>query len=148
MFDGRYDEAPAHDRPVYGVWNRHDDVYGASPRFGSAYLRLRPEVTRRTTFCWPDSVYLPQVVGGPEKLEQLCRMADASDVDPSVVSSAPADLPLDDPLNDYVEAHVHGGLLVARDVEAPWWSTQPIVRSTPRRSSGWGATWRSTPVPA
>jgi len=118
MFDGRYDEAPAHDRPVYGAWNRRDDVYGASPRFGSAYLRLRPEVTRRATFCWPDSVYQPQVVGGPETLEQLCRMADASDVDPSVVSSAPADLPLDDPLNDYVEAHVHGGLLVARDVEA------------------------------
>jgi hypothetical protein len=118
MFDGRYDDAPAHDRPVYGAWNRRNDVYGASPRFGSAYLRLRPEVTRRATFCWPDSVYEPQVVGGPETLEQLCRMADASDVDPSVVSSAPADLPLDDPLNDYVEAHVHGGLLVARDVEA------------------------------
>lgn len=28
------------------------------------------------------------------------------------------DLPLDDPLNDYVEAQVHGGLVIARDVEA------------------------------
>ena len=118
MFDGRYDEAPAHDRPVYGAWNRHDDLYGASPRFGSAYLRLRPETIRRATFCWPDSVYQPQVVGGREKLDQLCQLADSPDVDPSVVSAAPPDLPLDDPLNDYVEAHVHGGLSVMRDVEA------------------------------
>lgn len=28
------------------------------------------------------------------------------------------DLPLDDPLNDYVEAQVHGGLVIGRDVEA------------------------------
>ncbi|MEM8621143.1 MAG: DUF3626 domain-containing protein [Actinomycetota bacterium] len=118
MFAGRYDDAPALDRPVYGAWNRHDDPYGASPRFGSAYLRLRPDVNERATFCWPDSVYEPQNVSGPQNLEQLCRLADSSDVDPSLVSSAPADLPLDEPLNDYVEAHVHGGLLVTRDVEA------------------------------
>ncbi len=118
MFDGRYDDAPAGDRPVYGAWNRHNDHYGASPRFGSAYLRLRPETNDRATFCWPDSVYQPPVVGGPDKLDQLCQLADSPDVDPSVVSPAAPDLPLDDPLNDYVEAHVHGGLSVMRDVEA------------------------------
>lgn len=63
MFQGRYDDAPNEDRPVYGAWNRRDDVYGASPRFGSAYLRLRPDLSRRATFCWPDSVYHPQTVG-------------------------------------------------------------------------------------
>lgn len=32
----------------------------------------------RATFCWPDSVYDPQVVGGlAERLEELCRLADA-----------------------------------------------------------------------
>jgi hypothetical protein len=115
LFEGRYDVADAADRPVYGAWNRREDPYGASPRFGSAYLRLRPELTERATFCWPDSVYEPQATGGLERLEELCRLADAGVLDPSVGT---ADLPLDDPLNDYVEAHVHGGLVIGRDVEA------------------------------
>ncbi len=118
IFDGRYDEAAATDRPVYGAWNRRDDPYGASPRFGSAYLRLKPETTARATFCWPDSVYEPQAVGGPERLEELCRLADAGALDPSLLPGSAAGLPLDDPLNDYVEAHVHGGLSISRDVEA------------------------------
>lgn len=118
LFEGRYDGAGAAARPVYGAWNRHDDPYGGSPRFGSAYLRLRPEVTERATFCWPDSVYEPHAVGGPERLAELCRLADAGVLDPSLLPASAADLPLDDPLNDYVEAHVHDGLLVARDVEA------------------------------
>jgi hypothetical protein len=104
MFAGRYDSAAAADRPVYGAWNRHDDPYGASPRFGSAYLRLRPEVLTRTTFCWPDSVYEPEAFGEQARLAELCAMADAG--------------VLDDPLNDYVEAHLHGGLAIARDVDA------------------------------
>lgn len=101
-----------------GAWNRRVDRYGAAPRFGSAYLRLRPEVTERATFCWPDSVYDPQAVGGPERLAELCRLADAGILDPSALNDLAVDLPLDDPLNDYVEAHVHGGLLITRDVEA------------------------------
>lgn len=118
IFEGQYDDASAADRPVYGAWNRHDDPYGASPRFGSAYLRLRPDVADRATFCWPDSVFDPQAVGGRERLEELCRLADAGILDPSVRPDSAAHLPLDDPLNDYVEAHVHGGLLILRDVEA------------------------------
>ena len=118
MFDGRYDRAVASDRPVYGAWNRRDDPYGASPRFGSAYFRLRPEVTERATFCWPDSVFDPRAVGGPERLDELCRLADAGLLDPSLLPGSAADLPLNDPLNDYVEAHVHGTLTISRDVEA------------------------------
>jgi len=118
IFEGRYDDAGAADRPVYGAWNRRDDPYGASPRFGSAYLRLGPEASERATFCWPDSVYDPQAVGGLGRLEELCRLADAGILDPSVLPDSAADLPLDDPLNDYVEAHVHGELLITRDVEA------------------------------
>lgn len=118
IFDGRYDDADAADRPVYGSWNRRDDPYGASPRFGSAYLRLRPEVIERATFCWPDSVYAPEAIGGPERLEELCRLADRGLLDQSVPPDSAAELPLDDPLNDYVEAHVHGGLNITRDVEA------------------------------
>ncbi|HMM97027.1 DUF3626 domain-containing protein [Phycicoccus sp.] len=118
LFEGRYDRSDPAARPVYGAWNRRGDTFGASPRFGSAYLRLRPEVTARATFCWPDSVYHPTAVGGPEKVDELCRLADAGVHDHTLLPEEAAGLPLDDPLNDYVEAHVHGGLELARDVEA------------------------------
>ncbi|WP_341805153.1 DUF3626 domain-containing protein [Nesterenkonia salmonea] len=41
LFKGRYDARDPASRPVYGAWNRNDDVYGGSPRFDSAYFRLR-----------------------------------------------------------------------------------------------------------
>ena len=75
-------------------------------------------VSKRATFCWPDSVYQPHVVKGPEKLDELCQLADGRDVAPRMVSSAPSGLPLDDPSNDYVEEDVYGGLSIVRDVEA------------------------------
>lgn len=118
MFGGRYDSVAAPDRPVYGAWNRHDDPYGASPRFGSAYLRLRPEVLTRTTFCWPDSVFEPTAFGDRGSLTELCRLADAGVLDRTLLPASAADLPVDDPLNDYVEAHVHGRLVIAGDVDA------------------------------
>ena len=118
MFEGRYDSAAAADRPVYGAWNRSDDPYGASPRFGSAYLRLRPEVLERATFCWPDSVYEPEAFGEQASLAELCAMADVWAQDRTILHVSAADLPLDDPLNDYVEAHLHGGLVLASDVDA------------------------------
>jgi hypothetical protein len=104
LFGGRYDDGPGTDRPAYGSWNRRQDVYGGSPRFGSAYLRLRPEVAERATYCYPDSTFDPEDFGGPEVLGSLCRAAD---------SARPAE-----PLDDYVEAQVHGGVVLARDVEA------------------------------
>jgi hypothetical protein len=118
MFEGRYDWAAPAERPVYGAWNRHDDPYGASPRFGSAYLRLRLDVLSRSTFCWPDSVYEPEAFGARGSLTDLCAMADAGMLDPALLPAAAAGLSLDDPLNDYVEAHLHGGLAIARDVDA------------------------------
>ncbi len=118
LFAGRYDDADPAVRPVYGAWSRRDDPYGASPRFGSAYLRLRPSVLPRATFCWPDSVFEPEVVGGQERLAELCALADARVLDRELLPASAADLPLDDPLNDYVEAHVHGGLDLVSDVEA------------------------------
>ncbi|MBC7631371.1 MAG: DUF3626 domain-containing protein [Flavobacterium sp.] len=103
LFEGRYDAAPASARPVYGAWNRRCDPYGGAVRFGSSYLRLRPEVTTRCTFCFPDSVFEPVDVGGPDLLPHLSRMADESALDY---------------LDDCVEAHVHGGLRFDTDVEA------------------------------
>jgi hypothetical protein len=102
LFEGRYDAADARERPVYGAVDL-GSAYGGAPRFGSAHVRLRPEVTGRATFCFPDSVFEPDEVGGPERLDELvaaCRAAELDDLD------------------RYVEAHVHGGVRFADDAEA------------------------------
>ncbi|TQL70023.1 uncharacterized protein DUF3626 [Nocardioides albertanoniae] len=103
LFDGRYDGAPDGDRPVYGAWNSRDDPYGGAIRFGSAYARLRADLLDRCTFCFPDSVLEPTDFGGPDALPHLSALADAARFDD---------------LDECVEAHVHGGVVFERDVEA------------------------------
>lgn len=103
LFRGRYDGAAHSQRPVYGALNFADDPYGGSVRFGSAHLRLREEVMDRCTFCFPDSVFEPEAVTGPGQVEDLICSARASELDP---------------LDRYVEAHVHGQVSIDRDVEA------------------------------
>lgn len=103
LFTGRYDGVPGTERPVYGVWNRRADPYGGAIRFGSSYLRLRPEAVERSTFCFPDSFHEPTDFGAADVLPHLCAMADASGLDD---------------LDDYVEAHVHGTVRFDTDVEA------------------------------
>jgi hypothetical protein len=102
MFGHAYDEAEADQRPVYGSLNLQHNPAGGSPRFGSAHLRLRAQTLARTTFCFPDSYREPQRFG------VLGRMG-----------AIPAPVPASDELlDDYVEAHVHGPVLMGRDVEA------------------------------
>jgi hypothetical protein len=102
MFGGAYDDAPAHERPKYGALNHARRATGASPRFGSAHLRLRPELGQRASFCYPDSVFEPVHFGVHERCDLVMRaLADGKDR-----------------LDDYVEAHVHGLLRLAQDVEA------------------------------
>lgn len=102
LFDARYDVGSATSRPVYGAVDL-GDPHGAAPRFGSAFLRLRPDVSERATFCYPDSVFEPQGVVDAGGLSSLIESMMADDLDF---------------LDRYVEAHVHGGVDLARDVEA------------------------------
>ncbi|HEX4246523.1 MAG TPA: DUF3626 domain-containing protein [Pseudonocardia sp.] len=102
MFGGAYDGAPASQRPKYGALNLRRRDVGGSPRFGSAHLRLRAETLRRTTFCFPDSAYAPTHFGAAARMS-LTALTGAWD---------------GDPLDDYVEAQVHGSLVLDRDVEA------------------------------
>jgi hypothetical protein len=104
LFAGAYDTAPADARPVYGSLNHRHRPTGGSPRFGSAHLRLTAAVLPRTTFCYPDSVFEPVHLGTAEHLD--------------LTDPADADTDREDPLDDYVEAHVHGGVRFTRDVEA------------------------------
>ncbi|MGW2402124.1 DUF3626 domain-containing protein [Kitasatospora sp. NPDC001664] len=102
IFGGAYDQAPPAERPVYGALDFRHRPYGAAPRFGSAFFRLTAGALDRTTFCYPDSFLEPEHFGTAERMA-LIELAEADD---------------QDALDDYVEAHVHGGVHLARDVEA------------------------------
>jgi hypothetical protein len=103
MFGNAYDDARAADRPKYGSLNFRRSAVGGSPRFGSSHLRLRPETLARTTFCYPDSFTEPASFGVASAMS-LIELAEASH---------PAD-----PLDDYIEAQVHGAVRLDQDVEA------------------------------
>ncbi|GAA5019120.1 DUF3626 domain-containing protein [Kitasatospora paranensis] len=102
IFGGAYDNAAAHQRPVYGALDFRRSPFGAAPRFGSAHLRLRPEALARTTLCYPDSAAEPADFGVADRCS-LVALAEADDRDT---------------LDDYVEAQVHGPVRLAGDVEA------------------------------
>jgi hypothetical protein len=102
MFGGAYDHLPPSARPKYGSLNYRRRPAGGSVRFGSSHLRLKREVRTRMTFCYPDSFGEPDDFGTAEHL--------------SLVALAEADT--QDELDDHIEAHVHGPLRLATDVEA------------------------------
>ncbi|MFF4014538.1 DUF3626 domain-containing protein [Streptomyces sp. NPDC001843] len=102
IFGGAYDDAPARERPVYGALDFRRQVVGAAPRFGSSCFRLTSPVLARATFCYPDSAAEPADFGVAAGMS-LIALAEADE---------------QDALNDYIEAHVHGGVLLDRDVEA------------------------------
>ena len=107
IFGGAYDGMPAAQRPVYGALNHRGRPVGGSHRFGSCHVRLRPEVIDRSTFCYPDSVFDPTNFGVADACDLISRADDAD------ASADPPDL-----LDDYVEGHVHGPVLISTDVEA------------------------------
>lgn len=113
MFGGAYDDAPAGERPVYGALNLRRRVVGAAPRFGSAHLRLTADCLDRATFCYPDSFLEPTDFGVAARMG-LAGLAAAWD---------------GDPLDGYIEAHVHGPVRIGRDVEAL--VLDPCYRGTP-----------------
>lgn len=118
IFAAAYDNGPAADRPRYGSLNFRRRLVGGSPRFGSASLRLAAHTLARTTFCYPDSVFEPKHFGTASRLSALVALAEADDKDP---------------LDDYVEAHVHGIVDFARDVEAL--VLDPCYRGTPTETA-------------
>ena len=102
LFGGAYDNASPNERPKVGALNFRRRETGAAPRFGSGHLRLRAEVTQRCTFCYPDACFDPSAFGTAARMSLI----DLAATDPR------------DRLDDYIEAHVHGPLRMATDVEA------------------------------
>jgi hypothetical protein len=107
MFGAAYDdEAAAHERPVYGALDFRRGPLGGAPRFGSAYLRLSAGALARTTFCYPDSVFEPTSFG----IASAMPLIDLAEADRAAGRT--------DALDDYIEAQVHGPVLLGRDIEA------------------------------
>lgn len=118
IFAGAYDGEPAAARPRYGSLNFRGRRAGGSPRFGSAYFRLSESALARTTFCYPDSVFGPRHFGVASKMSALVALAASDDRDP---------------LDDYIEAQVHGVVSLDRDVEAL--VLDPCYRGTPTEAA-------------
>jgi hypothetical protein len=124
IFGGAYDDADPAERPLYGALNFRHQVVGAAPRFGSSHLRLADHVLARATFCYPDSAAGPTDFGVAGALS-LIALAEADERDA---------------LDDYIESHVHGGVLLARDVEA-------LVLDASYRGTSVAAAARRLPFP-
>ncbi|GAA3352049.1 DUF3626 domain-containing protein [Amorphoplanes nipponensis] len=144
LFAGAYPPEQITGRPVYGGLDLAGHADGAAPRFGSCFLVLRPHVLRRATFSHGDSVTEPTVVGTADTfggiwaalLEQVTRTGSALGLAADSPPAWAAQLGLARPqpgraMDDYVEAQIHGGLDLARDVEAvvadPSFAATPTV---------------------
>ncbi|MET7393947.1 DUF3626 domain-containing protein [Dactylosporangium sp. NPDC005572] len=118
MFGGAYQRPGVSpiDRPKYGALNVFHHPDGAAPRFGSAFLRLRPAVLERATYTFGDSHRDPTEFGTIDAfsavLAGLERHWGAS------VLSGPRSPRPGRALDDYVEAQVHGPVDLATDVAA------------------------------
>lgn len=102
IFGGAYDATVPGERPKYGALNFRQQPTGGAPRFGSSYFRLKKSVSRRTTFCHPDSVFEPRDFGTERHMSLISR----------------AECDSRDQLDNYIEAHVHGPVTLECDVEA------------------------------
>ena len=104
IFGRAYEDCNPADRPKYGALNFKQLLGGASPRFGSAHLRLTSNVLSRTTFCFPDSHMGARDFGTADRMGLLERLDNFRS--------------LPDPLDHYVEAQVHGLLNIEDSVAA------------------------------
>ena len=134
LFGCAYDGHADSLRPKYGAINLFKSLDGACPRFGSCYLRLKPEVRDRCTLTYGDSHTEPEYIGTP-KLPKLILQALCMDYSDSgkagntgaslrTVSQrleisrneTQGEIPTRI-LDDYVEVQVHGDLRIDRDVD-------------------------------
>jgi hypothetical protein len=154
LFGGAYHarEVPLAERPTYGALElvRHAD--GPSPRFGSCYLVLRPEVSKRCSFTYggsqsPDVLEHSGTLEHPEcwllaLLEAVARDGAGLGVSPLGVTGllesvthgvarryeGPAERSVGRSLDSFVEAQVHGPVRLATDVE--WLVADPAFQGT------------------
>ncbi|MGI9601362.1 MAG: DUF3626 domain-containing protein [Acidimicrobiales bacterium] len=129
-------------RPVYGALDLTRDPHGGSPRFGSSFVILAASCLDRATFCVGDSHVGPTDLGTIEcftailagLLEQgaddagLGRSLSVGDIVTAIQQGEPTVAPARC-LDGYIEAQVHGDVLLGDDVDAI--VLDPSFRGTP-----------------
>ena len=128
MFGDAYDPSPA-DRPIYATLDLLNDMRGGSPGFGSCHLVLHPSVRDHCTFSVGDSHRSPPDLGTTtEPLSILAGLAEQAaagalldrplglDALGSLIAGDTPPRRTDRRLESYVEAQVHGGVDLTRDV--------------------------------
>jgi hypothetical protein len=139
LFGQAFEGVALQERPKYGALDLLECVDGPSPRFGSCYLILTPEVSQRATFSWGDSHLNPTVRGTLSTFTPLlATMLSEAFLRDGTLGTVPlrpkallnrlskgfGDLsqrlqqPLGRNLDHYIEAQIHGDIVLARDVSA------------------------------
>lgn len=107
------------ERPKYGAFNVRAHADGGSPRFGSCFFVLRPEVIARCTFTWGDSNVGPEHFGTIEAFDAvLAAWLEGAPGGVRESVHAPATGGVGRALDAYIEAQIHGPIALAGDVEA------------------------------
>jgi hypothetical protein len=140
LFNGAYQKKGVDNsqRPKYGALDFIGHSDGPSPRFGSCYFLLKPEVTRRCTLTYLDSYLDPKQKGTLEEFDDIIAAVLSDSFSDKIIFGEqlrPARLvqrlqeALGEPfierfllppsriLDHYIEAQVHGPVLLKDDVE-------------------------------
>ena len=128
LFDNVYDAEPM-TRPVYGALDLFIDSYGGAPRFGSSFVVLEQHCLSRATLCVGDSHVGPVDLGTSTVLTSIlagavedCLLGDGFGRRLSVDSFLEGLSAVTEgersarELDRYIEAQVHGGIDLGRDV--------------------------------
>ncbi|MDB4971120.1 MAG: hypothetical protein JWN44_6809 [Myxococcales bacterium] len=141
IFGGAYQLAGtvASHRPKYGALNLMLHPDGPAPRFGSCYLLLKPDVSWRATYTYLDSHQDPAQKGTYEELDDIVaalfleaftrdfaigernltptRLVDHLSTKLQEALHDPSGRSAARNLNHYIEAQVHGQVLLSRDAD-------------------------------
>lgn len=140
LFAGAYqsDNCANGHRPKYGALDLFGHADGPAPRFGSCYLLLKPDASKRSTFTYLDSHQEPEERGTLEEFSDIAAalFAEVFERDfglgehhlmpPEVIcrlkalSSSrqdPSSHPVMRNLNHYIEAQVHGDITLLDDAD-------------------------------
>lgn len=155
IFKGAYQFAKPSERPKYGSLNLTMTEDGPSPRFGSCYFLLKPEVKKRATFTYGDTYDSPQELGTIDNFELInagilkdlfIRGAALGEKPMNVIDFlklANRLLPQSSDFNKYrkssknldfyVEAQVHGDISLEKDIDSlvvdfSYWRTDVAIQ--------------------
>lgn len=137
LFGGAYHQAGAahRERPKYGTLNLLQHADGGAPRFGSCHLVLRAPMLARCTYTFGDSYSEPEHSGTidvfepllAELLDEAAAAGSARGWDAGgsgalirrlLASGEEVTAVIGRELEQYIEAQIHGDIVLASDVEA------------------------------